>query len=79
MGEVEEGAAFTRLKESDRKRYFLKGIVSKAPNKGDVCNEESHFIVTNTTLYLDFIKKHEIEYRPTPNINGMLDMHVTHG
>lgn len=56
--------------------WFIKGIVSKAPVKENVC-DEPFVTTTNTTLYLDFIKKNEIEFRPTANTNGKLYARMT--
>lgn len=53
--------------------WFVKSIATKAPFKENLC-DEPFVATTNTTLYLDFIKKHEIEFRPTANANGKFRM-----
>lgn len=71
---IDEGGAITIVLEIDGiDTHILKGIASKAPIKNDVCDEE-YALITDTTQYFDFIKKHEIEYRPTADINGKIHM-----
>lgn len=69
---IEEGAGLAVAKgKLGMEAHFITGIVGKALKTENVCNQGLSKI-TNTTLYLDFIKNVEIGYRPTASINGKL-------
>lgn len=67
---IEEGAGLAVAKgKLGMEAHFITGVVSKVLIKETVCNQGLSKI-TNTTLYLDFIKNVEIGYRPAASISG---------
>lgn len=51
-------------------KFFIRGFVSA--NTVTSCDFEKYSKFTNTAIYLDFIKRHEIQYRPRASLLGKL-------
>lgn len=45
--------------------YYLRGIVSIGPSKGNSCDNDKYTTFTNTAHFADFIFRYEFENRPT--------------
>lgn len=61
----DDGGGFVFSEQIDeRKKYFLRGIVTVGPsNMNDTCNTSMYSLFTNTAYFLDFISYYETRYR----------------
>lgn len=50
--------------ENNRKKWYLRGIASTAPNKMDSCDSDKYSTFTNIAYYEALISSYEPRYRP---------------
>ncbi|KAK9884599.1 hypothetical protein WA026_007439 [Henosepilachna vigintioctopunctata] len=66
--EGDSGGGLTFVRHENN-RYYLRGIVSVAPQVSGSCNENEYALYTKVSSYIDFIASIERSYRKNKNSN----------
>lgn len=62
-GDSGGGLVFPKI-ENNRKKYYIRGIASGGPIKGDSCDGGRYSVFTNILYYENLISTYEPRYRP---------------